>query len=241
MVFLFVPVLVVFSRSGWSANPFTVVELFSSEGCSSCPPADELLRNITQEAALKNQRVYTLSYQVDYWNYLGWTDPYSRPEFTQRQYQYIKIFGGDSVYTPQMVINGQKTFVGTDSFKAQTEIENFLKVSSDLSLDLELTARKSDVLQIRFRCNKISLTSRLTMALVRREVESRVTSGENKGRLLKHVNVVGQLQTLQLTQETGIVTFNIPSTESMTDYSVVAFIQDSKTMIILAAQQVAVK
>ena len=81
-------VLMMLVSSAWAARPFAVVELFSSEGCSSCPPADELFREITLKAKEKSQRVYTLAFQVDSWNYLGWKDPFSKYEFTERQQRY---------------------------------------------------------------------------------------------------------------------------------------------------------
>lgn len=87
-----------------------VVELFTSEGCSSCPPADKLLRTIQAES----KDVYVLSYHVDYWDRLGWKDPFSQAAFTERQRDYAQQFNLESIYTPQVVINGVKEFVGSD-------------------------------------------------------------------------------------------------------------------------------
>ena len=89
-----------------TGGPFAVVELFASEGCSSCPPADELLSAITTAARSQKKRIFTLSFQVDYWNYLGWQDPFSSPENSQRQQQYARFLPG-GVYTPEMIINGK--------------------------------------------------------------------------------------------------------------------------------------
>ena len=88
---------------------FAVLELFTSEGCSSCPPADELIERIQKEAGDKS--VYILAYHVDYWNRLGWKDAFSQPEFSKRQYWYHQLFTSQ-VYTPQLIINGQNEFVG---------------------------------------------------------------------------------------------------------------------------------
>ena len=97
-----------------TGTPFAVVELFTSEGCSSCPPADNLLGEIVKDAQKGQQRVYCLSFHVDYWNSLGWRDPYSDPAFSRRQREYARAFESVQVYTPQMVVNGSTGFVGSD-------------------------------------------------------------------------------------------------------------------------------
>src|SRR5207244_447517 len=85
---------------------FAVVELFSSEGCSSCPSADLLVSRLTTWARKNNRNVYPLIFHVDYWNNLGWRDVFSNQEFTQRQRNYAQIFKEQGVYTPQMIVNG---------------------------------------------------------------------------------------------------------------------------------------
>src|SRR5262245_48953789 len=95
-----------------SASGFAVVELFTSEGCSSCPPADRLLADLA-----KRPGVYALEFHVDYWNSLGWRDPYSAAAYSDRQRMY-----GDDIYTPQMVVNGTNLFVGSNRARAEAAI-----------------------------------------------------------------------------------------------------------------------
>src|SRR5258706_10393726 len=90
-----------------------VIELFTSEGCSSCPPADALLAEILRDARGKNLAIYPLAFHVDYWDHLGWRDPYSDPAYSARQRGYSRTFHRDSIYTPQMIINGVSEFVGS--------------------------------------------------------------------------------------------------------------------------------
>src|SRR5215469_6268895 len=99
-----------------------VVELFTSEGCSSCPPADELLTHLRQDLSAKNIQVIPLGFHVDYWNSLGWKDRFSSAEYSHRQEQYTQSLRVDGPYTPQMVIDGSVEFVGNDGGHAQRSI-----------------------------------------------------------------------------------------------------------------------
>src|SRR5258708_28691391 len=97
-----------------SAQNPVVIELFTSQGCSSCPAADKNLAEIIEKAEVNGQQVIGLSFHVDYWNYIGWKDPYSKAEFTERQRKYSAHMNSESVYTPQMIVNSEKEFIGSD-------------------------------------------------------------------------------------------------------------------------------
>ena len=111
-----------------SENGIVVLELFTSQGCSSCPPADELLKKLKQS---NNKHIYTIAYHVDYWNYIGWEDPFSKPEFTAKQTDYNKKFRNRSNYTPQLVVNGKDHFVGSNAGKLYQNIELYGSVAAE--------------------------------------------------------------------------------------------------------------
>ncbi len=219
-------------------EPFAIVELFGSEGCSSCPPADILLDQLDQEAQQKNQQVYVLSFEVDYWDYLGWKDPFSSNQFTQRQYQYAKIFQTSSVYTPQMIVNGVKAFVGSDGTKARKYIEQFLNVPSSNSIELDIENVGLGQLKIKYRCQQWEPDMDLNIALLERRVQSQVTAGENNGRMLEHTNIVREFKTTHLKDKEGWVELGMLESSDQTKYLVTAYLQNQKTMQITAAKSI---
>jgi hypothetical protein len=108
--------------SGSSAKQPVIVELFTSEGCSSCPPADELLKKLSEDQPFDNIQILALEEHVDYWNTLGWTDPFSSVEFSRRQEQYAVALPDGGVYTPQMVVDGRSQFIGNRTHEARDQV-----------------------------------------------------------------------------------------------------------------------
>ncbi len=230
-------VLFAFLNTAWAAEPFAIVELFASEGCSSCPPADEVLRTLTQEASSQGKKILTLSFQVDYWNKLGWKDPFSRREFTQRQYQYATVLGTSSVYTPQMIINGQKAFVGSDESKARAYIKEYLKTPGDVTITLKLQKAADENVFVQYSCDKKPEFSMIHFALVERDVQSHVTAGENEGRILNHDHIVRDFKSINLKDNNGDMRLSLPKGMNLEKSSVIVFVQRVNDMKILGAQE----
>jgi hypothetical protein len=218
-----------------ASEPFAVVELFTSEGCSSCPPADKLLRDMTEYAEQTLKPIYTLSFHVDYWNQLGWIDPFSKNEFTQRQHRYAKAFQNDSVYTPQMVINGEEGFVGSDRPRALKAADDSLLKERGISLNLSLQTIDLETAKILFNLSEIPTASVINIALVEKNLTSQVMKGENSGRILIHDHVVRLFQTQSLTDNKGEVTLHFEPEWKRENLSVIAYVQ-SEDMKILTAK-----
>ena len=151
MLLLCGPILIAQEAKPTKKQSFAVVELFTSEGCSSCPSADRLLSEIKDDAAKTGKRIYPLSFHVNYWNYLGWKDEFSTEAYTNRQKTYGNVFGTGRVYTPQMVVNGREEFVGSNKAKANYSIEDALLASPRAQIELTHSWKKeSKTLSVKY-------------------------------------------------------------------------------------------
>lgn len=178
-----------------------LVELFTSEGCSSCPPADNLLANLEKNQPVAGAEVIALSEHVDYWNRLGWIDPFSAPEFSTRQSRYAEIFRKDGIYTPQMIVDGQIEFVGSDVFKAR---EAIIKAAQTGKASVQIMRAGTpganggtSPVRLSIRIERIPLPHRgleALLAITESNLQSQVARGENAGRKLSHTSVVRKIR-----------------------------------------------
>ena len=170
-----------------------LVELFTSEGCSDCPPADDLLGQLDSRQPIPGVDAIVLSEHVTYWNHDGWRDPFSFDQMTERQQDYQRQFGLSEVYTPQMVVDGAEQFVGNDANKLTTALTRAAatpKLAIQIS-DAHQAADGSIAFSVHAPAdNKASLYA----AVAENATVSEVTRGENKGRTLHHVAVVRVLK-----------------------------------------------
>jgi hypothetical protein len=163
-----------------------VVELYTSEGCNSCPPAEAYIGELAQRRG-----VLALSFHVDYWDKLGWPDRYALADAVWRQRGYAKVFGNSSVYTPEVVIDGRGDFVGGD----RKAIDRALAQVRDTGVPIELGARDGAV-TISLRQRDGVATSEIILVAYQHQVLSQIVRGENAGRTLEESNVVRSFRTL---------------------------------------------
>src|SRR5258708_22670623 len=119
-----------FPAKAQATTPPVILELFTSEGCSSCPPADALLKKLDDAGRLDDAEIIAIEEHVDYWNRLGWTDPFSSPDWTRRQERYSEVFRRGGIYTPQLVVNGRAELVGSSERQVRQKILDAGKISS---------------------------------------------------------------------------------------------------------------
>jgi hypothetical protein len=218
-------------------EPFALLELFTSEGCSSCPPADELLSRIATDARAGGKRVLTLELHVDYWNSLGWKDPFSSAEFSRRQQRYATAFGLNQIYTPQLVVNGTEQFVGSDQHRARAAIDAALARPAGVSLQFGVTPGGS-VVRVDWELAAARPGALLCLALVDSSDVTDVGAGENAGNTLTHTHVVRTFATVPLTdQRRGSVSLARPAGALKTPAHVIGFVQDRRTLAILGAAE----
>ena len=185
-----------------------LVELFTSEGCSSCPPADALLERLDRSQPVSGAELIVLSEHVDYWNDIGWKDPYSSHEYSERQSAYAAQFGLGSIYTPQMVVDGHIELVGSDERRATRAIED---ATNGTKAPVSISSRLSDEKTITLHIEAGPLPSSITaesasvfVAIADNSDESHVSRGENAGRTLKHVAVLRNLIRIGAVDRTAV-------------------------------------
>jgi hypothetical protein len=203
-----------------------VVELFTSQGCSSCPPADELITALAHDQSLRG-KVIPIAYHVDYWDHLGWRDAFSSRFWTQRQMIYVRQMHLNSSYTPQAIVSGRKELVGSRAGALQSAIVEASHAPSFGTISLETKREgKSIIAEVR---GAGGATSDIVLALVEYDVATPVKAGENEGRTIVNDAIVRSLQQVR----PGRIKLNAdPSWQHL---AVVAFLQDRETLAITNA------
>lgn len=170
-----------------------LVELFTSEGCASCPPADKTLALLEKEQPSADAEIITLSLHVDYWNNLGWKDEFSSALFSQRQAIYGQKFRINAIYTPQMIVDGTRQFVGNNLNEAQKAISESARTPK---ANIELSGAADGKLKVKISEIPAHENASIYLAIAEDNLSSNVRRGENGGRTLEHASVVRELKPL---------------------------------------------
>lgn len=224
-------------------HPVVVAELFTSEGCSSCPPADDVLSRLVSEP-LDGTVVLGLGEHVDYWDRLGWRDPFSSPAFSSRQTEYQRdVFRTAGIYTPQIVIDGQFEAVGSDVAAVRRAIARAARIPK-ASIDVAVSPSGDGQLSVHVRIDPPSAVVReradVVIAITGSHLTSDVRRGENRGRTLTHSAVARDLTALGSIASPGqafdtTVTVPRPPAWNSRDIRVIALLQERLSRRIVGA------
>lgn len=217
---------------------FVLLELFTSQGCSSCPPADENLSKIINAAMNNGKNIYALAFHVDYWNRLGWKDPFSSEQYSARQAMYVNKMKLRSAYTPQMVVNGEREFVGSDAGAAEEAIQHFLNTKYKHSIILGSAATTDGIIEsFPYHIEGELSGTQLYAAIVESDKITEVKKGENTDKTLRNDNVVVWLGSFD-PKPSGNVLLPKEFTKGKPNTDVVIFLQDTTSGKVLAAQSI---
>jgi hypothetical protein len=207
--------------AGAAAGGVAVVELFTSEGCSSCPPADEVLGDLARRS---NRPIYALGFHVDYWDNLGWRDRSASPDHTARQRAYAHAFGTGGLYTPQMIVDGTEQFTGSDRARAEAAVGRAVARPARVTLSIQARRTRPDAVTVEYEAHGALAGEVLSVAVVEREVSTSVRAGENAGKTLRHANVVRAFVTAPVSSA-GSVAVQLPAGLQRETAELIAFVQ----------------
>lgn len=220
-----------------AAEPFAVVELFTSQGCSSCPAAEAVLRDLSAHARQSGLRVFPIEWHVDYWDRLGWPDPFGDPDHSRRQRRYARALGSRTVYTPQIIVNGatvvrpaQRRQLVFDAVESALGAE----AQAEVSLTAVLTDRS---LRVTWAVRDAPRRAAVLLVVVERGLGNHVPRGENAGRTLRHDEVARTLHDVGRIgrQASGDAELALPAGVDAAQASVIAIVRDAVTQEIVGA------
>ncbi len=215
-------------------NQPVLVELYTSQGCSSCPPADRVLSTLGHKGSVAGVPVIPLAYHVDYWNYLGWRDPLSSSKWSERQRVYARAVASGRVYTPQLIVDGRSHVVGSDRRKVANRVRA-AAAARKLGVSAKLTRARGTV-DVAVSVPKIvgRRDVDIVVALYENEVTTRVSRGENKGRVLRNDYIVRRLKRFGPTR-TVTARFKLEPSWRSAKLGAVAFVRERKSLAVIGA------
>ena len=223
-----------------------IIELFTSEGCSSCPPADALLSKLEVNQPIAGVEIIGLEEHVDYWNHDGWVDPYSSGEWTLRQQDYVTKLKSNTPYTPEMIVDGQKEFTGNDARKAQETIQQAARQEKAGVSIAACASAKNNVSACEVRVANTRGAGEdekvdVWLAVTEAGLSTAVNAGENKGQTWEHASIVRSLQKIgSISSSSSLPFLAKPQIKLRTNWKkenlrFVVFIQERKSWRILGA------
>ena len=219
------------------AKPFALVELYTSQGCASCPAAENTCMPVFSDSSFNRGQVIFLSFHVDYWNNNGWLDPFSKASYAERQRRYKAFLKSDGVYTPQLIINGKSGFSGANSPRLLRELHAASAAIFPEILNVSQIRRDGDKLFFHYSCNDASSLI-LNAALVTTSDTTHVNAGDNAGQTMISRNTVRSFVNLEAKNNGGTAFLQIPSTCDLQRMKLIVWIQDIQTAFVKDAKEI---
>ncbi len=223
-----------------ASSSVAVVELFTSEGCSSCPPADKLLNELVENVVDNDLPIYVLGFHVDYWNYIGWEDRFSDPIYATKQKSYAQILNS-SVYTPQMIVNGSQQFLGSSRPKMESALESALKVPAKTNITVlgKKTGAQGQLI-FDYQVKNVPENSYLSIGIVESSLSSDIQAGENNGKSITHANVVRAYRAINLKKGNGEgeIGIALPKELNQANSKAILYVQNRGDLEITGAIQI---
>jgi hypothetical protein len=239
--------LTIASRGPNAASPTPIlVELFTSEGCSDCPPADAVLQKLIETQPVGGAEIIGLGQHVDYWDHQGWKDRFSSAALTNRQQAYATRFRNESIYTPQMVVDGRLEFVGSDAAAARRAIERSLPTMHG-AVRITVETMTADRVGVSVSVSDLPAPARgdradIIVAITEDQLRSDVKRGENHGRVLTHAAVVRYMATIGEAATTPAqATIPLAADWQRDHLKVIAFVQELHSRGVLGAASVSLQ
>ncbi len=216
------------------STPFAIIELYTSQGCSNCFIADQLIDELYRDTSFLESNFILLSFHVDYWNERGWVDPLSKAKYTERQNHYVQLNKSKDLYTPELFINGESGFPGTNGARLKRELLASSKGKFNEEIALSAIRIKENRVLFHFERSD-SLLQILNAALVSDRDTSTIQSGENAGKLMISRNTVRSYMSMSTDKRSGNVYLNLPIELSTKKLKLILWLQDSNTGKVLGA------
>lgn len=219
-------------------NGFAVVELFTSQGCSSCPIADKLLGKFIEQYSNAGKRLIALSFHVDYWDKLGWKDPFSQHIFSERQSSYSAQLKLENVYTPQVIVNGQSETVGSNEKLINQFINKGFTEKNITNLSIKDTQLNPQKIGITYILENLKDGLILNFAIVQNKVTTKINAGENDGVTLSNYNIVRSWKAEEASSAgEHFIDLEIPKGYNTNDFSIIVFAQQKENGKIIAVDK----
>jgi len=214
---------------------FVVLELFTSLSCSSCPEADKHIGQVQEMAQKNGLPVYPISFHVDYWNHLDWVDKFSSEKYSERQQKYSRALKKLNIYTPQIIVNGQFEFIGSNRSVCEKQINDILKKEPDQNVKITATFKQvNDSINVFYLLNKNNVGV-LNFALIEKSSEVEIKSGENNGKKINCYNVVRNFIQIDSRSKSGMIVLKCPPGLTHENLSILVYQQSKIDMRIKGA------